>query len=129
VQDEWSIYVTDEVDAWISSLDPVRHRLVIDALDRLAENGPALGRPLVGKVSGSRITNLKELRPRSSGRSALRLLFAFDPRRDAIILVAADKLKANPRDPNRWYEEAIPHAERLYDIYLKERAEEEGQNQ
>ncbi len=87
------------------------------------------GRPLVGKVNGSRITNLKELRPRSSGRSALRLLFAFDPRRDAIILVAADKLKANPHDPNRWYEEAIPHAERLYEIYLKERAEEEGQNQ
>ncbi|MEU4508572.1 type II toxin-antitoxin system RelE/ParE family toxin [Nonomuraea wenchangensis] len=98
-------------------------------LDRLAENGLALGRPLVGKVNGSRITNLKELRPRSSGRSALRLLFAFDPRRDAIILVAADKMKANPHDPNRWYEEAIPHAERLYDIYLKERAEEEGQNQ
>ena len=108
--------------------DPEAHRLVIDALDRLAENGPALGRPLVGKMNGSRIANLKELCPRSTGRSALRLLFVFDPRRDAIVLVAADKIKASPRDPNRWYEEAIPHAERLYEIYLKERAEEEGRN-
>ncbi|MFC4013901.1 type II toxin-antitoxin system RelE/ParE family toxin [Nonomuraea purpurea] len=129
MQDEWDIYVTDEVDAWISSLGPEPHRLVIDALDRLAENGPALGRPLVGKVDGSHIANLKELRPRSTGRSALRLLFVFDPRRDAIVLVAADKIKASPRDPNRWYEEAIPHAERLYENYLKERAEGEGQNQ
>ncbi|MDA0634814.1 type II toxin-antitoxin system RelE/ParE family toxin [Nonomuraea sp. MCN248] len=128
MQDEWDIYVTDEVDAWIEGLDPEAHRLVIDALDRLAENGPALGRPLVGKMNGSRIANLKELRPRSTGRSALRLLFVFDPRRDAIILVAADKIKASPRDPNRWYEEAIPHAERLYEIYLKERAEEDGRN-
>ncbi|GAA2871142.1 type II toxin-antitoxin system RelE/ParE family toxin [Nonomuraea rubra] len=129
MQDEWSIYVTDEVDAWISDLDPESHRLVIDALDRLAENGPALGRPLVGKVNGSRIANLKELRPRSTRRSALRLLFVFDPRRDAIVLVAADKIEASPRDPNRWYEEAIPHAEGLYETYLKERAEAEGQNQ
>ncbi|AQZ65497.1 unnamed protein product [[Actinomadura] parvosata subsp. kistnae] len=128
MQDEWSIYVTDEVDAWISSLDPGSHRLVIDALDRLAENGPALGRPLVGKVNGSRIANLKELRPRSTGRSALRLLFVFDPRRDAIVLVAGDKIKTSPRDPNRWYEEAVPHAERLYENYLKERAEGERQD-
>ncbi|MFC5813727.1 type II toxin-antitoxin system RelE/ParE family toxin [Nonomuraea harbinensis] len=85
MQDEWGIYVTDEVDAWISGLDPEAHRLVIDALDRLAENGPALGRPLVGKMNGSRIANLKELCPRSTGRSALRLLFVFDPRRDAIV--------------------------------------------
>jgi hypothetical protein len=129
VPDEWNIYVTDEVDAWISRLDPEPHRLVIDALDRLGETGPALGRPLVGKVNDSCITNLKELRPRSSGRSALRLLFVFDPRRDAIVLVAADKIKASPREPNRWYEEAIPHAERLYEVYLKERAEEEGPHQ
>ncbi|MEV5889831.1 type II toxin-antitoxin system RelE/ParE family toxin [Nonomuraea fuscirosea] len=126
--DEWDIYVTDEVDAWISSLDPEAHRLVIDALDRLAEDGPALGRPLVGKVSGSCIANLKELRPRSTGRSALRLLFVFDLRRAAIVLVAGDKIKESPRDPNRWYEEVVPHAEQLYEIYLKERAEGEGQN-
>lgn len=128
MQDEWNIFVTDEVDTWISSLDPAAHRLVIDALDRLADEGPALGRPLVGKINDSAITNLKELRPRSTGRSALRLLFAFDPWRSAIVLVGADKISEHPGDPNRWYETAAPHAEGLYAMYLKERGEEEGQN-
>jgi hypothetical protein len=46
----------------------------------------------------------------------------FDPWRSAILLVAGDKAGKW----NRWYAEAIPRAERLYDIYLKERSEEEA---
>ncbi|HUN36866.1 MAG TPA: type II toxin-antitoxin system RelE/ParE family toxin [Trebonia sp.] len=52
----------------------------------------------------------------------MRILFAFDPWRSAILLLAGDKAGKW----NRWYAEAIPQAERLYEIYLKERGEEEA---
>lgn len=57
----------------------------------LAERGPSLGRPLVDTEVRSRHKNMEELRPGSSGRSELRILFAFDPERRAILLVAWDK--------------------------------------
>lgn len=44
--DEWEIFVTDEVRDWIGSLDELSHRLVVEAIDILADRGPALGRPL-----------------------------------------------------------------------------------
>jgi len=62
------------------------------------------------------------LRPGSSGKSEIRILFAFDPWRSAILLVTDDKAGKW----SRWYAEAIPRAEHLYEIYLKERAEEEA---
>lgn len=119
---EWEIYVTDEVRDWVTALDSASHRLVVQAIDLLADRGPALGRPLVDHVEYSSIQNLKELRPGSAGRSELRILFVFDPWRSAILLVAGDKA-GNWR---QWYREAIPRAEHLLEIYLKERSEEEG---
>jgi hypothetical protein len=61
--DEWEIYVTDEVRDWIISLDDLSHRLVVQAIDILADRGPTLGRPLVDHVEYSAVQNLKELRP------------------------------------------------------------------
>jgi hypothetical protein len=95
--------------------------LADDAIYALRRSGPALGRPLVDTITASKIKNLKELRPGSSGTSEIRILFVFDPWRSAILLVPDDK----SGKWNRWYAEAIPHAEQLYEIYLKERAEEE----
>jgi hypothetical protein len=65
------------------------------------------------------IKNLKELRPGSTGRSEVRILFVFDPWRSAILLVAGDKAG----NWQRWYRKAIPLAEQRYEMYLKERAE------
>jgi hypothetical protein len=114
---EWEIYLVDEVRDWIDSLDPVAHARVVQALDLLAETGPGLGRPLVDTIHGSTIANLKELRP-----GTVRILFAFDPWRCSILLVAGDKAGRW----NQWYTEAIPLAEQRYETYLKERTEEEG---
>ncbi len=120
---EWEIYQTDEVADWMGNLrrtEPEAADQVEAAVDVLAEYGPTLGRPLVDTLAGSKIANLKELRPR---RTMVRILFVFDPWRSAILLTGGDKTG----QWKKWYEQAIPHAEELYAVYLKERAEEEGQ--
>jgi hypothetical protein len=121
--EEWEIRVTDEILVWITTLDEKSKAQVVDAIDRLAEGGPGLGRPLVDRLEGSQVHNLKELRPGSAGRSEIRLLFVFDPWRSAILLVGGDK-SGNWSD---WYRQAIPRAEELYVEYVKEREAEEGQ--
>lgn len=123
--DEWEIYQTSEVAAWLADLQATDLKtadLVDDAIYALSCSGPVLGRPLVDTIVGSAIKNLKELRPGSVGRSEVRILFAFDPWRSAILLIAGDKAGRW----THWYTEAIPRAEQLYEIYLKERAEEEA---
>ncbi len=119
--EEWEIRVTNEILAWINMLDERSRLQVVDAIDRLAQAGPGLGRPLVDKLEGSQIHNLKELRPGSAGRSEIRILFLFDPWRSAILLVGGDK----SGDWSGWYHRAIPRAEELYEEYLKEREAEE----
>lgn len=119
--EEWEIRVTNEILAWIKSLDERSRVQVVDAVDRLAEAGPSLGRPLVDKLEGSQVHNLKELRPGSAGRSEIRILFVFDPWRSAILLIGGDK----SGDWSGWYRRAIPHAEELYAKYLAEREAEE----
>jgi hypothetical protein len=96
------------------------HFLVEQAIDRLADVGPSLGRPLVDTLEHSRLRNLKELRPGSRGRSEIRILFVFDPGRQAILLVVGDKAGRW----SHWYEEAIPLAERRYADWLAGRYEE-----
>jgi hypothetical protein len=121
----WEVYLTDEVNRWLDGLldnDPESHRQVVYAIEALAEGGPDLGRPLVDRIKGSSVHNLKELRPGSKGTTEIRVLFAFDPWRSSILLVAGDK-SGRWRD---WYRVAIPRAEQLYMTYLKERADEEG---
>lgn len=82
-----------------------------------------LNRPLVGKITTSTVKNMKELRPASTGRSEMRILFAFDPNREAIMLLAGDKAAANGKSKspkwNDWYERAIPIADRRYEEHLK----------
>lgn len=121
--DEWEIRVTDEWLAWFKTVDHPSQALISDALDRLAEVGPSLGRPLVDRITGSELHNLKELRPGSSGRSEIRILLMFGPWRSAILLTGGDKA-GNWR---QWYTVAIPEAERLYAEYVDERRGEEDE--
>lgn len=100
---------------WLASLDGGSRGQVVAAVELLEEHGPHLGRPLVDSVVGSRHKTMKELRPGFSGRSELRLLFAFDPERSAIILVAGDKAGAW----KRWYRQSIPKADDLFDEHLR----------
>lgn len=110
----WEIVLLREVNEWFEQLDPETTELVGAALDLLEERGPSLGRPLVDKINGSELHNLKELRPGSSGDSEVRVLFIFDPDRNAVLLVAGDKAGKW----SEWYEENIPVAEGRYEKWL-----------
>ncbi|BCJ32485.1 type II toxin-antitoxin system RelE/ParE family toxin [Actinocatenispora sera] len=115
--ERWTIRVTSEVRAWLRELNtaqPSTYRDVNAAIDLLAEIGPALGRPLVDTLHGSDVHNLKELRPRSGREMALRILFAFDPWSQAILLTAGNKAG----NWSAWYTEAIPVAEKAYAAWL-----------
>ena len=90
------IRVTSELLTWINTLDERTRAQVVDVIDRLAEAGPTLGRPLVDSIAHSEIGNLKELRPGSAGRSEVRILFAFDPWRSAILLTGGEAETVTP---------------------------------
>src|SRR5258708_3038688 len=80
-----------EVRAWLHELrrtDRSTALLVGQAISMLLEAGPELGRPFADRIHGAALPNLKELRPGSAGRSEVRILFVFDPRR-RVLLVAA----------------------------------------
>ena len=87
---------------------------------RGTERGRTRARSAAGRPHpGRRIHHLKELRPGSAGRSEIRVLFAFDPTRSALMLLGGDKAG----NGQRWYKENIPIAERLYLDYTTEAEE------
>lgn len=119
----WSVIVVEPALSWLHRLRRTdRHTLMLisQAVEALRIDGPALGRPLVDTVKGSKLSNLKELRPGSAGASEVRLLFVFDPRRQAVILVGGDKAG----NWKGWYRTAIPIAEAAYADHLKRMGQE-----
>jgi hypothetical protein len=82
-----------------------------------------LGRPLVDRLKGSTFHHMKELRPGSAGTTEIRMIFAFDPQREAIFLVAGDKAG----QWRAWYRNAIALADIRYAEHLAALEEEEGE--
>jgi hypothetical protein len=109
----WTVEVTAEFADWarrLRKLDQDSSPQVGAAIELLKQHGPSLKRPLVGEITTSKIKNMKELRPGSTGRSEIRILFIFDPWQQIVLLVAGDKAE----DWRGWYRRAIPRAEQLY---------------
>lgn len=117
----WEIDV-ELIDGWLAATDSETYDQILAALRVLALEGPRLGRPLVDSIVGSRHKNMKELRPGSSGRSEVRILFAFDPNRRAIMLLAGDKQGAWAK----WYRKNVPIADDRYDGHLKTLSKKKG---
>jgi hypothetical protein len=113
----WEVEYTDQVERWWKTLSMREQEAVASAVAVLEGKGPGLGRPLVDTLQGARLPNLKELRPPAGN---LRILFAFDPRRVAILLLGGDKTD----QWESWYESAIPEAEQLFREHLDELQEE-----
>lgn len=113
----WDIEFTDQFEDWWDSLTFEEQQSIKGPVNLLKQRGPGLGRPTVDTVTGSRHPNMKELRA-----GTIRVLFAFDPTRTAILLIGGDK-----RD--RWqafYAEMIPLADDLLDEHLKDIETEGG---
>ena len=114
----WDIEYTDEFAGWWDGLGEKEQVSVSASVDLLGFLGPGLGYPHSSDIKGSRHGNLRELRIQHTGRP-YRVLYAFDPRRCALLLVGGDKT-----GKNRWYEKHVPLAERLYDVHLDALAKE-----
>jgi hypothetical protein len=82
----WDVEFTDQFEACWDTLSAEDQQSIDAAVRLLEQRGPGLGRPLVDSIEGSRHANMKELRA-----GTLRVLFAFDPRRTAILLIGGDK--------------------------------------
>jgi hypothetical protein len=109
----WDVDLT-LIEAWIDSLDDEEYDNVIAALEQLEEHGPVTRRPFVDTLEGSAHPNMKELRPRATkGGAHIRVIFAFDIKSRAILLVAGDKAG----NWTKWYATNIPIADRLFSAH------------
>ena len=114
----WHIETTTDFNDWFASLSEAARAVVIGKVDLLKDSGPALRRPHVDTLKGSRHANMKDLRVNHI-HMAIRIAFAFDPRRRAILLCAGDKSGASQKT---FYKRLIDFADRLYDAHLAELA-------
>ena len=108
----WEVEYTDEFGEWWNGLTEAEQESVDASVRLLEERGPHLGHPHSTGISRSKHPHMRELRVQHQGRP-YRVLYAFDPRRAAILLIGGDKT-----GPDRWYEEHVPLADRLYDQHL-----------
>jgi hypothetical protein len=115
----WDVEGTDEFASWFAGLTDGEQVAVGRIVELLVEHGPVLPFPHSSGIESSRHRHLRELRIQHEGRP-YRVLYAFDSRRTAILLVGGDKT-----GNDRWYEENVPRADVLYDEYLRA-LEQEG---
>lgn len=108
---DWKTERTSEFEAWWETLTDLEQKGVLSSIEVLEEFGPSAGRPTVDSVKGSRYPNMKELR----ATQTIRVFFAFDPRRVAILLIGGDKAGKT----RRFYRGMISKADRIYDAHLR----------
>lgn len=116
----WDVEYTDEFGAWWAGLTEDEQVSISASVRLLEERGPALGFPHSSGINGSKHGHMRELRTQHDGRP-YRTLYAFDPRRSAILLIGGDKT-----GNGRWYEIYVPIADRLYEEHL-DQLRKEGQ--
>ncbi|WP_423064038.1 type II toxin-antitoxin system RelE/ParE family toxin [Candidiatus Paracoxiella cheracis] len=110
----WEVEYTDEFGAWWDQLNEAEQIDVTATVGLLEQFGPGLRFPHSSGISGSRHGHMRELRVQHRGKP-YRILYAFDPRRSAILLIGGNKT-----GKENWYEKNIPMADDLYDQHLEE---------
>jgi hypothetical protein len=117
----WVVEIGDEFEPEFDALHQDVQTEIL-ALARLLQRfGPQLGRPRADTLHGSRHANMKELRF-SAADGEWRVVFAFDPKREAILLVAGDKSGVSGK---RFYRQLIRKADERFDAHLA-RLKKEG---
>ena len=109
----WEVEFTDEFEDWWNSLSETEQGRVDARVQLLMERGPNLPFPFSSQIKTSRFPEMRELRAQVGG-DPLRILYAFDPRRTALLLLGGDKT-----GDERWYEVNVPIADRLFEQHLK----------
>ena len=115
----WDVEYTDEFGSWWDSLTEGDRESIAYGARLIEKRGPNLPFPYSSKVNGSRHGHMRELRIQSGG-NPLRVFYAFDPKRTAILLIGGDK-----SGDDRFYERMISIADRLYDEHLRELSKEQ----
>ncbi len=110
----WDVSTTDDFDVWFAELAEVSKAEIIAKVNLLKLLGPQLGRPHADTLKGSRHANMKELRAHTRDH-VLRIAFAFDPARSAILLIGGNKAGMGQK---RFYRQLIAKADKLYDAHL-----------
>jgi hypothetical protein len=112
----WQVATTEVFDEWFAELDKDAQAELIATVELLKLFGPRLSRPHADTLNGSKHANMKELRA-NTGEKVIRVAFAFDPERMAILLVAGDKGGVSQK---RFYKQLIAKADSLFDAHLAE---------
>lgn len=110
----WRVEISEEFEAWWRTLIAAEQESLDAMIQVLEQRGPSLGRPYVDHIKGSKHPNMKELRVQHRGRP-LRVLFAFNLRRVAVLLVGGDK-SGNAR----WYRSQVARADRILDRHIEQ---------
>ena len=109
----WGVEYTDDFERCWEDLKDDEQESVASHVELLEARGPQLPFPYSSGVQTSKHGNMRELRIQHQGRP-YRVLYAFDPRRVAVLLLGGDKT-----GNDRWYEEFVPKADRLYEAHLE----------
>ena len=109
----WNVLLDDEFAAWLNDLNESEIVEILANVELLRERGPNLGRPYVDTVKSSNFANMKELRIQIAG-DPWRILFAFDPKRSAFLVVGGNK-----RGVKRWYKVHVPIADERFRRHLE----------
>ena len=109
----WSVEYSDEFDTWWEDLTEDEHESIVAIIMLLEQKGPLLPFPYSSGISGSKHSRMRELRIQHRGEP-YRILYAFDPRRVALLLIGGNKT-----GDDRWYEKFVPLADRIYDEHLR----------
>src|SRR5688572_14564173 len=109
----WSVEYTDEFGEWWQDLTDSEQEDISAVAQILMELGPDLPFPYSSGLNGSKHEHMRELRVQSKSKP-LRIFYAFDPRRTAILLIGGDKT-----GDKRFYKRMVPIAERLYDEHIE----------
>jgi hypothetical protein len=108
----YEVNVTEVFRDWYEDLSATEQDSVEYVVNRLIEAGPALSFPYSSGIKGSKFSRMRELRIQHQGRP-YRVLYAFDPRRSAVLILGGDKT-----GDDRWYDKAVPRADVLLADYL-----------
>jgi len=108
----WDIECTDEFVEWYQALSESEKDSIDFVVRLLEEKGVQLGYPYSSKIVKAK-NHLRELRVQDQGYP-YRILYAFDPRKVAILLLGGDKT-----GQDRWYKKSVPLADKLYDEHIK----------